>query len=206
MISIWDGIQRNCAGVSRRRLLEAGTISAAGLTLTDLYQPQAAAAANGKSCIFIFLWGGPPQHETFDPKPDAPSDIRGPWKAIPTRTTGLRFNEHLPELAQQSHLFTIIRNMSHPVDVHPDAGAYTLTGRINTVNKQYPNLGATVAKFLGPRGALPAYVRCAPHLFDLLAPPKGQDGGFLGNYYAPFAGPGTSRTWRPGSGTACSPC
>src|SRR3569833_541400 len=102
MISIWDGIQRNCAGVSRRRLLEAGTISAAGHTLTDLYLPQAAAAANGKSCIFIFLWGGPPQHETFDPKPDAPSDIRGEFKPIDTNVPGVRFCELLPRTARHA--------------------------------------------------------------------------------------------------------
>jgi hypothetical protein len=146
-----------------------------------------AAGAKAKSCIFIFLWGGPPQHETFDPKPEAPSDIRGPWNAIPTRTPGLQFNEHLPELAQASRLFTIVRNMSHSVDAHPDAGAYTLTGRIATPSLSYPNLGATVSRFAGARGPLPPYVRCAPDLFDLLAPPKGQDGGFLGNGYAPFA-------------------
>jgi len=188
MIGIETGVQRTCAGVSRRKLLQAGSISAAGLTLSDLFRPGAAnAGVRPKSCIFVFLWGGPPQHETFDPKPGAPSDIRGPWGAIPTRTAGLQFNEHLTELAQQSHLFTVIRNMSHSVDAHPDAGAYALTGRIATPSLAYPNLGATVARFAGPRGPLPPFVRSSPDLFDLLAPPKGQDGGFLGNAHAPFA-------------------
>jgi hypothetical protein len=192
MLSVWDGFQRTCAGVSRRQLLQVGAATAAGLSLPDLFGARPAGAAeapadNGKSCIFIFLWGGPPHHETFDPKPDAPSDVRGPWGAIPTRTDGLQFCEHLPELAKNSRLFTVIRNMSHSVDAHPDAGAYALTGRIASPTLRYPNMGATVAKFAGPRGALPAFVRSSPDLFDLLAPPKGQDGGFLGNGYAPFA-------------------
>lgn len=188
MIRLGAGLQRTCQGVSRRSLLQAGSITATGLTLSDLFRPGVSqATARPKSCIFVFLWGGPPQHETFDPKPDAPADIRGPWGAIPTRTPGLQFNEHLAELAQQSHLFTVIRNMSHSVDAHPDAGTYTLTGRISTPTLTYPNLGATVARFAGPSGPLPAFVRSSPDLFDLLAPPKGQDGGLLGNAYAPFA-------------------
>ena len=189
MISVWNGQQRTCAGVTRRKLLQAGAVTAAGLSLPQLFAAPAAGAAadSGMSCIFIFLWGGPSHHETFDPKPDAPSDVRGPFGCIQSKTDGLRVSEHLPLLAQHSKLYTVIRNMSHTTDAHPDAGAYTLTGRINTPARRYPTLGATVAKFSGPRGALPPYVRSAPDLFDLLAPPKGQDGGFLGNAYAPFA-------------------
>ncbi len=189
MLSLWNGTARTCAGVSRRKLLQAGTITAAGLSLPQWLAARAAGAAadRGMACIFIFLWGGPSHHETFDPKPAAPSDVRGPFGCIPTKTDGLQISEHLPHLARQSRLFTVIRNMSHTVDAHPDAGTYTLTGRIATAGLRYPNLGATVAKFSGPRGAVPPFVRSSPDLFDLLAPPQGQDGGFLGNAYGPFA-------------------
>src|SRR5207248_1103644 len=97
---------RNCEGVSRRDVLRVGVLSALGLSLPDLLRMQAArAAASGKparetSCILIYQSGGPSHLETFDLKPDAPADLRGEFKPIPTKVSGIQICEHLPRLAQ----------------------------------------------------------------------------------------------------------
>src|ERR1700712_4763396 len=105
--------------VSRRAFLTA----AASAPLA-LGAPRAAAnpRAKAKSVIVLWLWGAPSHLDTFDPKPNAPADIRGPFSAIPTRTTGLQFSELLPQLASRSNLFTTIRSHVNSAGGHPDAG------------------------------------------------------------------------------------
>src|SRR5262245_12040654 len=115
MLTISGPGRRACDGVSRRRLLQAGT----GLLGFSLPRALAAAEldaarpARAKSVIFLFLFGGPSQLETFDLKPDAPSSVRGPFRPIPCRTPGLLISEHLPRLAQLSHRYCVIRTMTH---------------------------------------------------------------------------------------------
>src|SRR5687767_3810724 len=92
----------NCQGVSRRSFLQVGFLSALGLTLPEflaMRQAQAAAAPR-RSVILVWLWGGPSHVELFDPKPEAPSDIRGPFRAISTNVPGMQVNELLPRLAK----------------------------------------------------------------------------------------------------------
>src|SRR5688572_1847531 len=130
MFSLHPVMDRNCQGVSRRELLRVGALTAAGLSLPEFFHARAAAspAAAGASvgtdvnCIFLFLWGGPSQYETFDPKPEAPAEVRGPFAAIDTRVSGLRFCEHLPRLAGMAHTFATIRNMHHGNSLHTDSG------------------------------------------------------------------------------------
>src|SRR5215475_10797573 len=89
--------------ISRRDMLKAGSLGVMGLTLGDLQA--AGAAAGSKSVIYIFLSGGLAQHDSFDPKPDAPDNIRGEFKPIATTTPGIQICEHLPLLAQRNHLW-----------------------------------------------------------------------------------------------------
>lgn len=119
-----------CDGMTRRDLLHIGGLSALGIGLDDALRHQTAAAANkpsrAKACILLFLFGSPPQHETFDPKPDAPREIQGEHKAIPTSLPGVHIGEGLPRIARIADRLTIVRSMSHPYPVH--GVAYALSG------------------------------------------------------------------------------
>lgn len=109
--------------IGRRDLLQAGGLGLLGMGLNDLLRLEAEAAATqqaprpaAKSVVFIFQSGGPSQHETFDPKPDAPAEIRGEYGTTATGLAGIRFCEHLPKLAQRTGLFSIVRTMHHTAD------------------------------------------------------------------------------------------
>lgn len=124
-----------CDGISRRDLLHVGGLGALGLNTCDLWQLQRAQAApstndatfgKARACILLFLFGSPPQHETFDPKPDAPVEIQGEMKAASTSVPGLSICEQLPRVAKVLDRATVIRSMTHPYPVH--GVAYALTG------------------------------------------------------------------------------
>src|SRR3954470_18528460 len=111
-------IHRNCAGVSRRDFLKVGLGGTLGLGLTDLLQLRASAApvsSAGKkvNCIMIWLDGGPSHYETFDPKPDAPAEIRGKFGTIPTSVPGVRFSDCIPNLAKTFDKYTVLRSIAH---------------------------------------------------------------------------------------------
>jgi hypothetical protein len=121
-----------CDGVTRRDLLHLGGVGA--LSLADLLRLQGAQAAprgprasgKAKACILLFPYGSPPQHETFDPKPDAPSEIQGEMKAIPTRADGVQICDHLPRIADIMDRVTVVRSVTHDYPLH--GVAYALTG------------------------------------------------------------------------------
>lgn len=129
--------------VSRREWLRVGGLSAVGLSLPALLATSARGAESpapklagdlgssfgrAKNCIFLWLQRGPPQHETFDPKPDAPADIRGPFKPIATTVPGVRFSELLPRTARHAHELAVIRSLSTRDDNHDVSGYWLLTG------------------------------------------------------------------------------
>jgi hypothetical protein len=136
MLRILGSHRRACDGISRRDLLQAGGCSLLGLTAADLFRAEAHAATVGhertagfgqaKACIILYLYGAPSQLETYDPKPDAPVEIRGTMESIETRLPGLRVSEGLPKIAQLVDRCTVIRSMSHPYNIH--SAAYSLTG------------------------------------------------------------------------------
>src|ERR671935_40157 len=103
--------------IGRRELLQAGAVSLLGVGLADLLRLEAHAvptrSARAKAVVFIFQSGGPSQHETFDPKPDAPDGIRGEYGTTPTRLPGVRFCEYLPRLAARADRFAVVRTMHH---------------------------------------------------------------------------------------------
>ena len=136
MIRVLGGPKRLCDGMTRRDLLHVGSIGLLGLGLERLSAPVVAEAprsgasrlpgfGRAKSCIMIFLYGSPSQLETFDPKPDAPVEIRGEFGTIETSLPGVRFCEGLPELAKVADKMTILRSVSHPYPVHGVAFAAT---------------------------------------------------------------------------------
>ena len=128
----------NHSRLGRREALQVGAASVFGLGVNHLLalrEAQAFAGPNpsvkAKSCIFIFLSGGLAQHESFDMKPEAPADIRGEFKPIPTRTTGLQICEYLPKLASISHLWSLCRSLTHPSNDHSAGHHIMLTGQSN---------------------------------------------------------------------------
>ena len=136
MIRLFGHKKILCDGVSRRDLLQIGGLGALGLGLTDWFhvtqaqaRPADAGASFGKakSCILLYLYGGHPQHETFDPKPDAPREVQGEMQAISTSVPGVFFGEGLPGTARIMDRVTVVRSMTHPYPVH--GFAYAVTGR-----------------------------------------------------------------------------
>ena len=196
--------------VSRREWLRVGGLSALGLSLPTLLrasgQPPAPGPAPGlardlgstfgraKNCIFLWLQGGPPQHETFDPKPDAPADIRGPFKPIATTVPGIHFCELLPRTARHAHELAVVRSLSTRDDNHDVSGYWLLTGYPYGPGSarqikpgDWPYFGSIV-KMLRPSEELPALTAVwVPDLMRLNdnVTPAGQTAGFLGKVWEP---------------------
>lgn len=179
---------------NRRAALRLGTAGLlGGLTLPRLLQFEATAATGvapkAKSCIFLFLEGGPSTIDMWDMKPDAAEEIRGPYKPIATSVPGTFIGEHLPRCAKVAHKYTILRNHSHNDNGHTTGYHYVMTGvkadfadgtnSRKPNNVLYPSIGSVVARELGHTGTLPPYINL-PHPMTSGGP------GFYGAEYAPF--------------------
>lgn len=194
--------------MTRRTLLEAAGAGLLGLSMPGLFAAEARAerptTGRAKSVIFLFLFGGPSQLETFDLKPDAAEKIRGPYRPIASRTPGLRIGEHLPKLAAISDRFAVVRTMTHPYNDHSGAAHYMQTGKVwhvpigggfNPTPRDWPAMGSVV-EYLAQQGAgtrpreLPGYAVVPNSLGRLqeagqyLRP--GEHGGWLGRRYNPL--------------------
>src|SRR5437868_11496942 len=113
MLRLTGPAQRACDGCTRRDLLQAGGLGALGLLLPDVLKHRAAAAPSGgfgraKSCLLIYLFGGPSHIDLWDMKPDAPAEVRGEFRPIATNVPGVRVCEHLPRLARQADKFCLL--------------------------------------------------------------------------------------------------
>jgi hypothetical protein len=183
MLKIGRYLSRNCQGVSRRELLVVGGLGVLGFSLADWLRADAARKAGPKrgrhqgetSCIFIFLEGGPSQLETFDPKPNAPADVRGPFGPCATSVSGLNVCELLPMTAQRMHHCALIRSLTGFTGAHTARPA--LTGGVDALT----TYGAVVTRFKGQLGDMPPYV----HLGGKLFASPGVGGGKLGAAYDP---------------------
>src|SRR5262245_56859137 len=134
MLSLHDRPARLCDGLDRRELLRVGGLSALGLSLPDLLRAarvsrgkvHGATFGKAKSVLFLWLQGGPPQHETFAPKPDAPAEVRGEFKPIATNVPGIRFSELLPRTARIADKLAVVRSMCTHSDLHDASGYWVL--------------------------------------------------------------------------------
>lgn len=182
---------------NRREVLRVGGLGAFGLTLPQVLAASEPARKKPKSCIILFLLGAPPQHETWDPKPDAPPEIRGDLGAIRTATPGLIVGETMPKTAAMTDKIAVLRAVQTDDNAHSSSGYYMTTGvphvPVGVENAKpgfpndYPALGAVVRKLSGTRSALPAAVtlpEAAANDGNLLWP--GQDAGFLGRAHDPW--------------------
>ena len=153
---------RRCDGILRRDLLHVGGLTALGLSLSDwLELERTSAAAPGgstKSCILIWLDGGPSHLETFDLKPDAPQEVRGPFKPIATNVPGIQIGEHFQRTAQLADKLAIVRSVTSTLGEHNFASHYLLTGYKPTPALVYPGLPAVMTHVGGNSGSLPANI------------------------------------------------
>jgi hypothetical protein len=202
MLNFLHPSPRRCDGLNRRSFLKAGTLGLAGstLTLADFLRAQATASATGgappadRSVILIWLDGGPPQHETYDPKPQAPIEFRGPLGAIETAVPGIQISELLPNHARLMDRMAIIRSMHHDNGDHFAAAHWMLTGYLGSnaadLAPQYPSAGSIIARLAGARRPdLPAYV-ALPHTHSVGLVPGYHGAAYLGVPYNPFIADG----------------
>src|SRR5438270_6717937 len=132
MLTIRAGSARLCDSLTRRDVLHVGSLGLLGASLPGLLRGRAAAAAGrgprARSCIVLFLMGGPPQHSTWDPKPDAPEQIRGLFKPIPTSVPGMHVGELMPRLARLADRLCILRAVATDDNAHSSSGYSMMTG------------------------------------------------------------------------------
>ncbi len=181
----------NCIGnhISRRGFLHVGFVGGLGLTLADFLRLQARAdqkfyeskEGRAKSVIFIFMPGGMCHQETFDPKPYAPIEYRGPMNSIATSIEGVRINEMWPQTAKVVDKLAICRSMTHGEAAHERGTHNMFTGDRPSPALQCPSMGSVVAHEFGPRNNLPPYV-CVPNQPNTFA-----GTGYLSSSYAGFS-------------------
>jgi hypothetical protein len=182
---------RFCDGWRRRDFLHAGALGLFGFTLSDLFALQAAGQVRtdtDKNCILLFLVGGPSQLDTWDMKPDAPSEIRGPYKPIPTNVAGIQISELFPRTAKHADKFALVRSVYYTGGgVHVLGHQVAQTGRLFQAGIESPHMGSVVGFVKGPKGDIPPHV-LLPHAMGNLGfnVPTGQTAGFLGKTYDPF--------------------
>ncbi len=223
MLRINGQLARACDGFTRRDLLQIGSLGAMGLLLSDLVALRGACAAveanpgkpaqlhspagnprtiaratpgKAQAVIFIYLFGGPSQIDTFDMKPDAPLDFRGEFRPIDTCVPGVRICEHFRELAAQMDKLAIVRSMHHGHPRHGYGLHYMFTGREHPrpdldaapAPEDFPSLGSLVAKVQGPRGDFPPAVTLPRwnRFNDLPNEYAGEVAGFLGRSFDPW--------------------
>lgn len=193
MLQIQNGLSAmNCQGITRRSAIKVGFLGLLGLTSADLLRLRAHSnpQRNNKSVILIWLDGGPSHLETYDPKPEAPMEIRGPWGAIETNVSGIRISEMMPRHAKHADKMVFIRSMHHKNSDHFAAAHWMLTGRFgstaNDLPQKYPSVGSYVARVRGanPVG-VPAYVGL-PAAQSVYIFPGYQGAAYLGPAYNPF--------------------
>ncbi len=187
---------------SRRDLLRAGSLGLVGMTLPQLLAGRAAAAkpvnassfGRAKACIMLFMWGGPAHQDTWDMKPDAPSDVRGEFNPIKTNVPGIQICEHLPMMARRVDKLSIVRSMTHDNGDHTVSTHYLLTGQLpprsKAIRDQWPHIGSVFSRMGRGRGALPPFVSMRPKLPNdvprFVEQSQGQFAGWLGPVYDPM--------------------
>ena len=187
------GRTSTCDGVTRRDFLQVGTLGAIGFGLPQWFAAQAAGAVKAddddRACIMIFNLGAPSNMDLWDMKPDAPAEVRGPFKPIATSSSAIQFSEILPRHAQIADKISLVRSVHHSGAAVHDAGWQMMqTGRLFSGGVNTPHLGSVVSYLEGRKTDLPPFV-VLPELMGRGGGnlPNGQAGGFLGKAHDPFS-------------------
>lgn len=190
---------RHTIGVTRRELLQVGYSGLLGLGLPAVVAGRSAAAAKhgvrkAKSVLLVFLTGAPSHLDTFDPKPEAPPEIRGEFRTIPTTVAGLRVCEHLPRLAVRAHQYALVRSFSHRENNHLVATHHVLTGHPQpraffdrvASRTDWPCYAGAVSYFRPRHDGIPGGVHLPTFLVEGPLTWPGQHAGLLGPQYDPW--------------------
>jgi hypothetical protein len=186
---------RTCRGPSRREILQIGASTVLGLGLGGTAPANPTALAPARRVLLLWLWGGPAQLDTWDPKPDAPLDIRGPFSAIQTKVTGVRIGELFPKIAARLDRLAILRSLRTGSNDHGVAGTMGLTGSgaggIGLNGQPLPGvarpaLGSVVARVKAASAKFPPFMVVGGKLHQGKKPIVGEGGGTLGGLYDPF--------------------
>ncbi|MBM4069326.1 MAG: DUF1501 domain-containing protein [Planctomycetes bacterium] len=179
-----------CDGLTRRDFLHAGSLATLGLTLADWHALRASqdGPAPDINCIMLFLVGGPSHIDTWDPKPQAPEEVRGPFRPIATNVPGMQISEIFPRMARHADKFSLVRSCYHTATAVHDTGHQMMqTGRLFSGGVEHPHIGCVLGMLKGQRGEVPAHVlmprpigRTGGNL------PHGQNAGYLGRQHDPF--------------------
>jgi uncharacterized protein (DUF1501 family) len=173
--------------VTRRDFLRVGSLTA-GVSLTGQLARGAGATSRGRRCILLFLVGGPSHMDTWDPKPLAPAEIRGPFRPIQTRVPGLHLSELFPEMARRTDRIALVRSVHHTAAAIHEAGQQLLqTGHLSRGEVEFPHYGSVLSCLRGPGAAgEPSFVIVPGPIGNTgVAIAHGQDAGFLGPHHAP---------------------
>jgi uncharacterized protein (DUF1501 family) len=187
-----DLLARHCAdcrGVSRRSFLRIGSLSALGPALPDFLRLRAAdkpPEAKAAACILLWMQGGPSHHDTFDPKPDAPAEVRGEFGTVATALPGVRLCEHLPRLARRTDLFSIIRGHDPRNGSHGVADHLMMSGQPFNPSLPFPCYGSVMARERGWKDGMLPFVQLGKHVDRRF---NAGIGGFLGDQFNPFEVP-----------------
>lgn len=196
MLRIWESnLSSNCTGTSRRNFLQIGTLSMGGIGLTELLRREAKATVAGqsvrpKSVILYWLDGGPTHIETYDPKPDAPAEYRGPLGTVQTNVPGIQLSELLEEHSKVMDKVSVLRSVHHNNGDHFAAAHWMLTGHhgSNAASRepQFPSGGSIITKTQGAkRSGVPAYV-AVPYASTIGIRPGYHSATYLGAQHNPF--------------------
>src|SRR5262245_19783036 len=179
---------KTCSGPSRRDFLRAGSLGAGALSLS-LADLQGAGEHRDVNCILLFLVGGPSQLDTWDLKPSAPLNVRGPFRPIKTNVPGVEVSEHFPRMARMADRFAILRSVYHKAaPIHETGQQLMQTGHLFRGGSEFPHYGAVASHVRGPRpGGLPPFVVLpAPIGNTGVSVSHGQGAGYLGADHEPF--------------------
>lgn len=202
MLSLCSAGARLCDGFARREFLRVGGLGAFGLGMAPLLAARRAAASTdrplfgrAKACIVLWMTGGPPQHETWDPKPDAVPEIKGPFGSISTSVPGIRVGELMPRTAQMMDRLCVLRGVHTDNPSHPGSSYEMMTGVMHSRGKgrdditdsrsDFPTYSSIIKRFKPARGGLPSAVVLPEPIFNVPFYP-GQHGGFLGSTWDPW--------------------
>ncbi|GBD35397.1 hypothetical protein HRbin36_00509 [bacterium HR36] len=181
---------RFCDGMTRRDFLKIGGLSAGAvsLTLSDLAQLSGQAGQSVKSCIVLFLVGGPSHLDTFDPKPQAPAEVRGPFRTIATRVPGVHVSELFPQLAARMDKLALVRTVYHREAAVHEAGHQLMqTGRLCRLDCEFPHYGAVLSYCYGQKHGVPAFAVVPGPIGNTgISVSHGQGAGFLGSANEPI--------------------
>jgi hypothetical protein len=185
MFKIAPTLWRDCQGISRRHLIEVGSLAGLGLSLPTLVRAEATATsgARGANCILIWTQGGTSHHDTFDPKPLAPVSVRGEFGVVPTATAGVFFADVVPNMAKEQKRFALLRGWNPQNGSHGTADQYVMSGRKFNQAVHYPCFGSVASYYHGFKNALPPFVQVGTSLDRRFG---GGSAGILGLEHSPF--------------------